>query len=45
MDLRGVGWGGKDWIELDHDRDRWQELVNVIMNFRVPQNMEKFLTS
>jgi hypothetical protein len=23
-----------DWIDLAQDRDRWQELVNVIMNFR-----------
>jgi hypothetical protein len=23
MDLREVGWGGKDWIDLAQDRDRW----------------------
>jgi hypothetical protein len=22
MDLREVGWGGVDWIDLAHDRDR-----------------------
>jgi hypothetical protein len=22
MDLQGVGWGGMDWIELAHERDR-----------------------
>ena len=28
--------GGMDWIDLARDRDRWRELVNVIMNLRVP---------
>jgi len=25
-----------DWIELALDKDRWQELVNAVMNIRVP---------
>jgi hypothetical protein len=28
MDLQEVRCGGMDWIELAHDRDRWQALVN-----------------
>jgi hypothetical protein len=34
MDLREIGWGGMDWIDLAQDRDQWRALV--IMNLRVP---------
>jgi hypothetical protein len=35
MDLHEVGWG-MDWTELAQDRDRWRDLVNVVMNLQVP---------
>jgi hypothetical protein len=35
MDLREIGWGGVDWIDLSQDKDQWQALVNTVMNFRV----------
>jgi len=34
VDLQAVGCGGKDWIDLAHDRDRWWALVNAGMNLR-----------
>jgi hypothetical protein len=35
MDLREIGWGSVDWIQLAQDRDRWRAVVNAVMNLRV----------
>jgi hypothetical protein len=35
MDIRDLGLGGIDWINLAQDRDRWRASVNTVMNFRV----------
>jgi hypothetical protein len=36
MDLRAIGWGGMDWIDLADVKDQWKALVNTVMNLRVP---------
>jgi hypothetical protein len=36
IDLREIGWGGMDWINLAQDIDQWRALVNTIMNLLVP---------
>jgi hypothetical protein len=36
MDLREIGWGGIDWINLAQDRDQWRALENTVINLRVP---------
>jgi hypothetical protein len=36
MDLREIGWGCVDWIDLAQDRDRWRAVVYTVMNLRFP---------
>jgi len=35
MNPQEVGCGVMDWFDLAHDNDRWQALVNAVMNLRV----------
>jgi hypothetical protein len=44
-DVREIREGGVYWIHLAQDRDQWRALVTVVMNFRVPSNVRKFLSS
>jgi hypothetical protein len=36
IDLGEIGWDGMNWIDVTQDRDQWRDLVNTVMNFRVP---------
>ena len=29
-------WEGMDWMYLTQDGDKWQAIVNIVMNVRVP---------
>ncbi|KAJ4425769.1 hypothetical protein ANN_27392 [Periplaneta americana] len=37
MDLRDVGYDGRDWINLAQDRDQWRAYVRAAMNLRESQ--------
>jgi hypothetical protein len=32
IDLREIGCGGMDWIDLAQNRDQWRAVVNMVMN-------------
>jgi hypothetical protein len=36
IDVREIGWGFIDWIDLTQDRDQYRALMNKVMNLRVP---------
>jgi hypothetical protein len=36
MNLREIGCGDMDWINLVSYRDQWRALVKTVMNLRVP---------
>jgi hypothetical protein len=45
MDLREIGWGGVDWIDLAQYRDQRRALVNTVMTLRILLNVGKFSSS
>jgi hypothetical protein len=45
MDLSETGWDVMEWINLAQDMEQWRALLNAVMNFRVPENAGKFLSS
>jgi hypothetical protein len=45
MDLREIGWGCMDWINLSQGRDQRRALVKTVTKLRVPWNAGNFLSS
>jgi hypothetical protein len=35
VDLKEVGWGAVDWIDLARDRGNWRAVVSAVMNLWV----------
>jgi len=33
MDLKKVGFGIWDWIDMVQDRERWRDVVHTVMNY------------
>jgi hypothetical protein len=40
MDLREIGWGSVEWIQLAQDSYRWRAHLSTVLNLRVlaPRN-------
>jgi hypothetical protein len=43
IDLQEVGWESTDWIDLTQDTERWQAIVNAVMNLRGYKKCGEFL--
>jgi hypothetical protein len=36
MDLTDLGLEGMVWFDLAKDRDKWQAVVDIVMNSQIP---------
>jgi hypothetical protein len=36
IDLRSIGWGGMDGIDLAEDRGQWRAFASMVMNLQIP---------
>jgi hypothetical protein len=41
--LKEKGWEDTDWIHWTQDRNKWQAVVNMVMNLWVLHNVGNFL--
>jgi hypothetical protein len=39
MNLRQIGWGGMELIDLAQNTDQWRALVNMVINLLVSKNI------
>ena len=39
-----ISWECVNWIDVAQDRDKWQAVVNVVMNLQFPYNVGNLLT-
>jgi hypothetical protein len=44
MNLRGIGLGGVDWIDVAQGRNQWRALVTTVMSLPVHKLFGKFLS-
>jgi hypothetical protein len=42
--ILGKWWNAVDWFHLAHNRGQWRALVNTVMDLRVPEKAENFLS-
>jgi hypothetical protein len=42
MALKEMVWEGMAWIRLVEDRDKWETIVNKVINIQVPQHAGNF---
>ena len=40
VDLKEIDINTRNWVDSAQDRDYWRILLNVALNFRVPQALE-----
>jgi hypothetical protein len=40
MDLREIGLGSVDWIDLAQDKDQWRALVNIVISIKCWEILE-----
>jgi hypothetical protein len=45
IDVRDIGWGGIDWIDLAQDSNQWRILLNTGLNLWSPYIFRKFFNS
>jgi len=40
-----IGWDGVDWVRLPQDIEKWQAVMQLLLNLRVPRSAVNVLSS